>query len=244
MSERGPAAPMAGPRMPRFEPTEAWDPRFLEGSPELASVERAAERLRDFDDWPTVLELDARLGGLAGIRFVEQAAKKKRRRRDVPVDADALYDGRITLEGFVPTRARSWHDVMNALVWASFPIAKRALHRRQYAAAKRRIGEPRRRLPGTRTPEEDALTMLDEGGELSIVEETVGPDAVASLAPDAAAPRLVFGHALLEHALVGCRTARPRKVVLRLDQKMPEDLGALRVAADRALASWLESGRF
>ncbi|MBC7174170.1 MAG: DUF3025 domain-containing protein, partial [Polyangiaceae bacterium] len=158
------------PRMPRFEPAVAWDPRFLEGAPELESIAKAAELLREFERWPTVQELDARLSPFARIHFEEQAPKKKhRRRRSTPIDADSLYDGKITLEGVVPTRASSWHDLMNALIWASFPNAKRALHRRQYAAARKRIGAPRARLPGTRTAEEDALTMLDEGGELWLV---------------------------------------------------------------------------
>ncbi len=226
------ASPSLGarPRLARFTPPEDFTPRFLEGSDVLASIARAADLLRDFDRWPTVAELDARLGPLAGVRFEEQPPKpKKRRRRAVPVGADALYDGRITLDGVVPTRARSWHDLFNALVWASFPRAKRALHARQHAAARLRIGAPRHTLPGARTPEEDALTMLDEGGELVLA----GPRREV---------RLVFGHALLEHALAGCTAARARELRLELPDDLPEDAGAHVAQADAALADYLARG--
>ncbi len=251
MTARGPEARALPSRLARFDPPAAWDPRFLEGTDEIAPLARAAERFREFDRWPTVAEIDERLRDLAGIRFAEQPPKKKRRRRrNAPIGAEALYDGKITLEGAVPTRASSWHDLMNALVWASFPRAKRAISARQYAALQRRIGEPRRRLPGARTREEDALTMLDEGGELWLsagVERDLGAIDLDAASLEAAAARgtvsrIVFGHALLEHAIAGCRDARPRRLVLPIGAGLPSDPDALRAVTDAALAGWLEAG--
>jgi len=60
----------------------------------------------------------------------------------------------------VPTRPGSWHDLMNALVWATFPRAKRALHERQH-----RLVVPAAPAESARRPRElDALALLDEGG--------------------------------------------------------------------------------
>jgi hypothetical protein len=69
-----------------------------------------------------------------------------------------MYDAQI-VAGRVPTRTGSWHDFLNALVWASFPLAKRALHAKQHALVV--ANGP---SAACRTPELDALAMIDEGG--------------------------------------------------------------------------------
>ncbi|MBC7170952.1 MAG: DUF3025 domain-containing protein, partial [Polyangiaceae bacterium] len=127
---------------------------------------------------------------------------------------------------------------------ASFPNAKRALHRRQYAAARKRIGAPRARLPGTRTAEEDALTMLDEGGELWLVTDDDMRARAEAGEGDAlgAARRLVFGHALLEHVHAGCRDARARRLFLVVGDGVPVDIDEARVRADAALEAFLVRG--
>ena len=63
------------------------------------------------------------------VRFEPPAAKPCCWR----APANERYDARIALERVVPTRARSWHDLLNALVWATFPRAKLALHARSAA---------------------------------------------------------------------------------------------------------------
>lgn len=94
-----------------------------------------------------------------------------------------MYDARIVNEGVVPTREGSWHDLMNALVWATFPKAKKALHTRQHGLV--RVAEPGESL---RRPRElDALALLDEGG-------------VAVLRDGS---RVVFGHAIYEGYVLG-----------------------------------------
>ena len=67
------------------------------------------------------------------------------------------YETRILQTGEVPTRADTWHDVMNALVWLRFPHFKAALN----AAHGEAIGQEADTLRGRRR---DALTMLDESG--------------------------------------------------------------------------------
>jgi hypothetical protein len=151
-----------------------WDPSFTAKSPHFWPIAEAAALFAQHRDWPSVEEY-ARLG--APIRFVEQPPRPRRR---PPLDPSSLYDARI-VRGEVPTRARSWHDFLNALVWATFPRSKASLHARQHRAIAARIAPGARRLPPTRTRELDCLALLDEGGVL--------------LAGDRA---VVFGHALYE----------------------------------------------
>jgi hypothetical protein len=188
-----------------------WNPHFGEDDHAFDSVRAAAERLRHFSRWPTVEELDRALTDLVPVRFVLQPPKRRRRRG--PIDPTALYDGSISVRREVPTRAESWHDLLNALVWASFPKSKTALHARLHRAMCARISAHDLRLPNARTKEQDLLAMIDEGGVL--------------IAGDR---RLVFGHAILEHRIVAPdMPIRPCELAL-------ED------ATDAALAGWLETG--
>ncbi len=67
------------------------------------------------------------------------------------------YETSILQSGQVPTRADTWHDVMNAVVWLRFPRFKAALN----AAHGEAIGFE---MDSTRGRRRDALTMLDESG--------------------------------------------------------------------------------
>jgi len=148
----------------------------------------ALDALGRRDAFPSPEAIDEALSPLAGVRFVRQEKTPRRRRRGTPKDPASMYDARIVNEGVVPTRDGSWHDLMNALVWATFPKAKKALHTRQH-------GLVRPALPGEslRRPRElDALALLDEGG-------------VAITSATATAPRkhVVFGHAIYEGYVLG-----------------------------------------
>lgn len=133
-------------------------------------------------------------------------------------------------EGRVPTREGSWHDTFNVLAFLAWPRAKRALHARVAALQvmrRQRGGEPsRRQAPAPRSREEDALTLLDETALVVLA------DAEAALAFDEArrgaawgevtalveAKRLQirwFGHALLEHLVLGRAPVGAGVVVLR-----------------------------
>ena len=67
------------------------------------------------------------------------------------------YESRILQTGNVPTRADTWHDLMNALVWLRYPDFKAALNAAHGDAFASETGT----LRGRRR---DALTMLDESG--------------------------------------------------------------------------------
>ncbi|HEY6459416.1 MAG TPA: DUF3025 domain-containing protein, partial [Polyangiaceae bacterium] len=163
----------------------AFRAAFFEESPLFWPIAPAARPFAAWPDWPPVEAYALAFGAMAApVRFEEQPLAQRRRRR-VAVDPAALYDARIAREGRVPTRARSWHDFLNALVWATFPRAKRALHARQLRALEARIDPGARVLPATRSREHDALALIDEGGVVAL--------------DDGRSARLVlFGHALYE----------------------------------------------
>src|SRR5690606_26753214 len=95
------------------------------------------------------------------LRFAPQSKKPRRAKRG-PVELDQLYDGSIALRGEVPCLAQSYHDLFNAVIFAAFPLAKYALHARQFRALRERVTPGVTRLPEARTREQDALTVFDE----------------------------------------------------------------------------------
>ena len=127
---------------------KAFDPEFFRKSPLFWPIVPAAVALGPQSDFPSLLTLQRVFGGEGPVRFVQAAP---RRRRRAAVEARSLYDGRIVLDRVVPTRERCWHDLMNALVWGTFPHAKRALHERQYRAQAGRIAPGARTLPAARS---------------------------------------------------------------------------------------------
>src|SRR5882672_9169208 len=126
----------------------AFDPEFIARHSLFWPLARAARTLGQYDDFPPVEALASVFDGCLPVRFVHATP---RRRRGTPVDVRGLYDARITLERAVPTRARSWHDLMNALVWGTFPRAKSALHTRQHRVIAARVAPGARTLPPSRT---------------------------------------------------------------------------------------------
>jgi len=124
-------------------------------------LRRVAAALRT-THWPSVNDLQRlaaardeviRSGGGAPLTFVPQAAVRPRR-------ADERYEARIYLRGEVQVRQANWHDLLNAMVWLTFPHAKAALNARHYQALPADPGSAAR----NRGPVQDALTLFDEGG--------------------------------------------------------------------------------
>lgn len=210
-----------------------WHPDFARG-PWFAPVAEPAAALAGFTDWPAVDALGRALAPwleVAGVRLVAAAPPQ-------PVVTE-VYELRIADDGEIPTRPGSWHDLLNALQWAAFPRAKRALtlrlaeHQRPRVAARDAIG----RMPGRRDPEHDRLALVDEGGLIVLATAAVTDEPTMSAAAAAGrAAALVFGHALQEHALSGTRTVRAAPVVLEVAA-----IGDL-AAADAALAAAFSRG--
>lgn len=190
---------------------------------------------------------------------------KGRRRGDHNPFASALaYDSAIAEQGIVPTRPENWHDLFNALVWLTFPRAKRALHQRQWQAKRRRV-EAGDEDFSRRTKEQDTLTMLDEGGQLLVCEPCVAPALrpladedlpsrrarVQRLIDEGQVLQLIFGHGLLEQLLLEPKSIVAMSVVLPIEGvgaalhkacEMPASTqGAFLEAVDRALEHELTS---
>jgi hypothetical protein len=196
-----------------------WDPSFFRKSPLFWPVAEVAAALERFSAWPAPDDLNVLFRDERPVRF-EAAPPKPRRRHRVEAPS---YDARIALEGVVPTRAESWHDLLNAVVWASFPRAKRALHARQHRMIAARLDRDAR-VPGARTPEQDAVAMIDEGGVV-VLRARAPAQQIA----------VIFGHAIYEGLVCGGPTARGAAYVVTVD-----GLGAdARARADAALAELL-----
>jgi len=175
---------------------EAVDPAVFGRLP-LAAWRDYAALLED-SAWPSIGQLNRCLPDDAKHRFVAQTPA---------LLADGLhYEQRIAERGDIATRAGSWHDLLNALVWLRHSALKQALNRRQ-------ITEIARMGPKQRSRPQDALTQFDEGGVIVVLRDP------ALLAPwdahdwhglfwrqrqawlDGAIRVDLFGHALLELAL-------------------------------------------
>ncbi|WP_414497058.1 DUF3025 domain-containing protein [Stenotrophomonas maltophilia] len=173
--------------------------------------------LQDFRDlldgaaWPSIAALDARLA-LPGKRLVEQ---------DAALLADGLhYEARIA-QGHIATRAGNWHDLFNALVWASHPQLKRALNAQQC----RHIDAM---PPGQRNRAQAALTQFDETGVIVRVRDEAVLRAwdrhdwpalfeLSCWQSGDIAIAVVFGHALMEQALLPGRLLVGKCVVVQGD---------------------------
>ncbi len=186
----------------------SWDCDFAERSPMLEPL-RAAARMLRAGHWPDCAALNRALdacarrpvsGGGEPLRFVGHEARR--------AAFEDRYEQRIFLRGEVQLRSGNWHDLLNALVWLTFPAAKAALNARQYAelVRQRASGAP------NRGPVQDALTLFDEGGVIVATSDA----SLAALLRDRewkelfwrrrgqAASRMrfyLFGHALCEKAL-------------------------------------------
>lgn len=229
----------------------------LRRSPLAWPLQEPLLALAAYADVPPLDAIDLLLGARAGVRFAPAPRSGRHGRRRPP---PRPYDAAITEDGEVPTRERNLHDLMNALVWSVFPRSKRALHARQHAlvslSGPAHPGEAKRR-----TPEGDALAMLDEGGLLVLAvaerreqidhaSKRGDVDRIALLAGAGHARAVAFGHALYEHVAGGLPiTPRGMAVILPVERspcevRLPEvdDLLVRMIEAPRTFLSNTDYG--
>ncbi len=191
--------------------------------------------------FPSVGLMDEVLAAAAGVRFVESPPLPRRRRRPAAGTASASgsdYDARIVREGVVPTRPGSFHDLMNALVWAAFPRTKAALHVLQLGFVERARREG---TVGRRTKAHDALAILDEGGVLVASREPLGSEGDLAAALDRGSARhLVFGHGIYESLAIEGPRPMVGALVVAWSGPWPASDDALREALDHAVKDRLE----
>ncbi|MBK8264879.1 MAG: DUF3025 domain-containing protein [Nannocystis sp.] len=205
---------------------DTFVPRVWRRSPWMAEIAATAARFDGCEGWPEVASYGC---AAAPVRFVEQRVGS----------SAGAYDARIVQHGEVLTRARCWHDFFNAMIWCTFPRAKMALHRRLSA------NTPAIRPPGGRTRAQDLWTILDEGGVLLVAPAASHEALRAEIAAQEPVHRggarlerlprhraVAFGHALLEHVVVGAAVARASAILVAEE--------ALTGAMNLSLDAWLE----
>lgn len=183
---------------------------------------------RDFEalmraaDWPCIDTLNAQLP-VQGRQFVIQD--------DALLDDGLHYEQRIA-RGRIATRARNWHDLFNAMVWARHPAIKQALNAQQCRHIAVMGSSQRNRAQA-------ALTQFDETGIIVRVRDAAllghwdRHDWPALFSPPSWQQGdigicAVLGHALLEQVLLPGRLLVGKCVVV-----LGEDdaLGVAEVAA-------------
>jgi hypothetical protein len=147
----------------RMKRTLEWDREALLQSPLFATLHPIIAELGT-DAFPTLHDCTALLAcqppikvqSGAPLRFVAQQRGK--------LPFESQYEPRCYLKGEVPTRAYNWHDLLNALVWLTFPKTKAVLNARHYHALmeERALGNTGR---GT---VRDVNTLLDESGVIVV----------------------------------------------------------------------------
>lgn len=152
--------------------THVWYRQALLQSPLFAPLHPIIADLEP-DAFPTLDDYNALLAarqtpiavqGGSPLRFVAQEYGK--------LPFEAQYEPRCYLKGEVPTRADNWHDLLNALVWLTFPKAKAAINARHYhALAEARQGEGITEGAVSRSERgavRDVNTLLDESGVIVV----------------------------------------------------------------------------
>ena len=145
------------------------------------------------------------------------------------------YETHILRTGEVPTRADTWHDVLNALVWLRFPRFKAALNAAHGEAIALETGSRRGRR-------RDALTVLDESGVWVLSRDPALPALLAERAwqslfwehrhaVETAMRFVVVGHALLEKVLAPYPAMTGKCLLLGSDSLDPDAAEALAVTA-------------
>ncbi|MCC6608281.1 MAG: DUF3025 domain-containing protein [Burkholderiales bacterium] len=227
-------------------PTPHWDRAALLASPWLGALHGTLRKLAD-ERFPTLADLNAlaldlgvRSGGEALLRFVASGGKAR--------GFDAQYEVRIFRSGEVPTRAGSWHDLFNALVWLAFPRTKAVLNRRHYEASSALCGDA---LRGTsRGTARDVLTLFDEGGMLVACADPALAELLRGFrwkelfwrrraATMTSMRFLAFGHAIHEKSLAPFRGVTAKALVIAVaPEALAHSAEAQVVALDAAAAEY------
>lgn len=219
------------PKAMRAHDAPTWDNEFARRSPMLVPLRPLADRLPAIG-WPNVEVLN-HLAADAGRRIVNARGQ---RIVFVPPRAQAPgFEARTYATGEVEVRFIDWHDMLNALVWMTYPTAKAAINGRHNQAMQREAD-------GTRGPERDALTHFDEDGVVVLSSDPQLTGLLRGFAwkelfwerRAAVSERMrfyLFGHALCEKALAPFVGVTGKAVVFDVAQEVLER-GAERLRAE------------
>jgi hypothetical protein len=178
-----------------------WNPEFARFSSMLAPLRPLADKLPHIG-WPNVEVLN-HVAVDAGRRIVN--ARGQRIVFAAPRQGGPGFEARTFESGEVEVRFINWHDLLNALVWMTYPTAKAAINGRHNQALEQEA-------PGARSPARDALTHFDEDGVVVLSADPALSELIRAFAwkelfwnrRDAVRRQMrffLFGHALCEKAL-------------------------------------------
>lgn len=192
-----------------METIPKWDKQTLLRLQPFVPLHPVIERIES-DDFPTMSVCNRllaerqptiRVQNGKPLHFVNQEYGK--------LPFEAQYEPRCYLKGEVLTRENNWHDLLNALVWLTFPMAKAAINVRHYRAL---TAEQAGSMHSQRGAVRDTNTLLDESGVIV----PCSNDMLAGLLRDFSWKELfwqrraevqssmgfyLFGHGLYEKAL-------------------------------------------
>jgi hypothetical protein len=209
----------------------------------LEPFARCADRLTGFADWPPRTALDVLLrehgacnAGGAPLRAIEAGA-----------GGAASYERSVFERGELAVRLGEWHDLLNVLVWCTFPATKAALNARHVRSAVAVAG-------GNRGRARDALTLFDESGAIVISSDADLLDDLREFRWKAlfrdkrervrSALRVyLFGHGLLEKALAPYVGMTAQAITLAVDREPIEDIARVDALAAAHVAEGLAAPR-
>lgn len=195
--------------LPPMTKTPEWNPATLLQSLLFAPLHPLLAQLKA-NEFPAVQDCNALLElqqpPIAvqrgpSLRFVAQQQVEGK------LPFEMQYEPRCYLTGEVQMREQAWHDLLNALVWMTFPEAKVAINARHYQALISAT-EKKSQRGATR----DMATLLDESGVIVVCAD----EELNNLLRDfqwkelfwrrreqvnAAMGFYIFGHGLYEKAL-------------------------------------------
>ena len=210
----------------RMKNTLAWDPGALLQSPLFAPLHPVLACLNG-RDFPALQDCNALLAASQSIvtvqnglplHFVAQVQGR--------LAFAAQYELRCYLKGEVQMRDKAWHDLLNALVWLTFPKSKAALNARHYQA----LTDVPKVLEGKRGAVRDMATLFDESGVVVVCAEA----GLGNLLRDFQWKELfwrrreqvnmamgfyIFGHGLYEKALQPYIGITGQGLLLAVDQE-------------------------
>jgi Protein of unknown function (DUF3025) len=214
---------------------EAVDPAVF-ARPPLSQWREFGVLLAD-TAWPDVNALNGFVHNAANAQLPQFVAQTPELLRD-----GLHYEQRIAERGQIATRPRNWHDLLNALMWLRFPSLKAALNARQVAEIAQVGSKQRSRA-------QCALTHFDEGGAIVLLRDPgllplwdahdwhglFWRERTAWI--DGRIEVLVFGHALLEHALRPAQLLVSKTLAVSVTQN-----GKVEDAAIAAITSAIRRG--
>jgi hypothetical protein len=152
----------------RKQQFQHWSKPNLLKSPLFKPLHPLLNRLA-CERFPTLHDCNALLGacqppvtlqsGLP-LRFVAQALGK--------LAFDSQYEPRCYLKGEVQTRENNWHDLLNALVWLTFPKTKSVINARHYLSMTNELLKTSSQRGAVR----DMNTLFDESGVIVVSSNT------------------------------------------------------------------------